>query len=220
MGTPRLIIASLLSLALAPAAFAQDRARTWEFFIDLNYQDSLDIDFEGGSNLETDADIGWALGGIYHFSNRLALQFSFDWIRADYEGTVRSANPIALPPFGVRGDMEVWTPRVNAIFNFIDGPFTPYVSAGIGWSFIDTNIPTEPPQTGCWWDPWWGTVCTTWQDTRTSDEFAYQAGAGVRWEANRQLSLHFGYEKQWYDAGTATSTPGFDTLRFGLAYRY
>jgi opacity protein-like surface antigen len=218
----KLLMAAVLSMALAPAAFAQQsqREKTWEFFFDINYQDSYKMDFEGGSTADTDADVGWSIGGNYHFSNRLQFQFAFDWIRVDYDAEIRSADPIPDPPFGVRGEMEVWTPRFNALFNFLDRNLTPYVSAGIGWSFIDTNIPTGPPQTGCWWDPWWGYVCTTYQNTRDTDEFAYQAGAGVRWDVNRQLSLRLGYEKQWYDIGTAESAPGFDLIRFGLGYRY
>ena len=32
-------------------------------------------------------------------------------------------------------------------FNFLEGDLTPYVTGGVGWSFIDTNIPDAPPQT-------------------------------------------------------------------------
>jgi opacity protein-like surface antigen len=219
--TTKLSIAAMLSLALVPAAFAQsDRSGKWEFFLDLNYQDSYSMDFEGGSVADAESDLGFSIGGNYHINNRFQIQFSLDWVNLDYDATIQSGDVPPNPSFDVRGEMEVFTPRVNGVLNILEGPLTPYVSAGIGWSFIDTNIPTEPPQTGCWWDPWWGYICTTYQNTRDTDEFAYQAGAGVRWDVSDTFSLHLGYEKQWYDIGTAESAPGFDLIRFGFGYTY
>lgn len=221
MTKTKLSIAAMLSLALVPSAFAQsDRSGEWEFFLDLNYQDSYSMDFEGGSVADAESDLGFSIGGNYHINNRFQIQFSLDWVNLDYDATIQSGDVPPNPSFDVRGEMEVFTPRVNGVLNILEGPLTPYVSAGIGWSFIDTNIPTEPPQTGCWWDPWWGYICTTYQNTRDTDEFAYQAGAGVRWDVSDTFSLHLGYEKQWYDIGTAESAPGFDLIRFGFGYTY
>lgn len=223
MKPTQILIAALLAVVLAPAAIAQNRADregTWEFLFDVNYQDSYKVDFEGGSTADTDADLGFSLGANYHYNNRLQIQFSFDWLRLDYDATIQSGD---IPPnssYGVRGEMESFTPRVNLVLNLLETTFTPYISGGVGWSFIDTNIPTGPPQTGCWWDPWWGYICQTYQNTRDTDELAYQAGVGVRWDVNRGLSLKLGYEKQWIDVGTATSAPGFDVIRFGIGYKY
>lgn len=212
-----------LPIVFAPAVLAQNRAdreQTWEFLFDVNYQDSYKVNFEGGSSANTDSDLGFSLGANYHYNNRLQLQFTFDWLRLDYDATIQSGDFPPNPSYGVRGEMESFTPRVNVVLNLLESNFTPYISGGIGWSFIDTNIPQGPPQTGCWWDPWWGYICQTYQNTRDTDELAYQAGVGVRWDVNRGLSLRLGYEKQWIDVGTATSTPGFDVIRFGLGYKY
>ncbi|HSC05490.1 MAG TPA: outer membrane beta-barrel protein [Steroidobacteraceae bacterium] len=223
MTSSKLLIALVLAIAVAPSAMAQnraDRAGTWEFVFEANYQDAYRVNFEGGSFAETDDDLGFTLGGTYHLNNRLSLQFLFDWLNVDYDATIMSGDTPPNPAFDVRGEMESFTPRFNAVFNFLESDFTPYVSAGIGWAFIDTNIPQGPPQTGCWWDPWWGYICQTYQNTRDLDEFTYQAGAGVRWDVNRGLSLRLGYEKQWIDVGTATSTPGFDVIHLGIGYKY
>ena len=64
------------------------------------------------------------------------------------------------------------------------GRFTPFITTGIGWNFVDTNIPTEPPQVGCWWNPWYGYICEGFQDTKNVDGFAYQLGAGMRYRVN------------------------------------
>jgi len=219
----QLLTSLMLTVLLTPAAFAQSRSnrdQTWEFLFDVNYQDSYGIDFEGGSTADTDTDWGFSIGANYHFNNRMQLQFVLDYLDVDYRATIQSADTVPLPSYDVRGTAEIFTPRINVLFNLLEGDITPYISAGIGWSFIDTNIPQGPPQTGCWWDPWWGYICTTYQNTRTTDEFAYQAGVGVRWDINRGMSLRLGYEKQWIDVGSATSTPGFDVLRLGLGYKY
>ena len=223
MKRSQILIFVLLAVVMTPVAVAQNRAdreRTWEFLFDVNYQDSYGIDFEGGSSADTDSDLGFSIGANYHYNNRLQMQFTFDWLNVDYDATIQSGDIPPNPSFDVRGEMEVFTPRFNVVLNLLESNFTPYISGGIGWSFIDTNIPTGPPQVGCWWDPWYGQICTTYQNTRDLDEFAYQAGVGLRWDVNRGLSLRLGYEKQWVDVGTATSTPGFDLLRLGIGYKY
>ena len=105
-------------------------------------------------------------------------------------------------------------------YNFLAADFTPYVTGGIGWSFIDTNIPNSQVEIGCWWDPWYGQICTPYQSTRTEDEFTYQVGAGVRWDFSPGFSMRFGYEKHWYDYGNATSTPDLDQLKLGVMFIY
>jgi opacity protein-like surface antigen len=75
-------------------------------------------------------------------------------------------------------------------------------------------------QVGCWWDPWWGYICTPYQSTKSVDEFVYQLGAGVRWDLSPGYTLRLAYEKHWFDAGNATSTPDFDQWKLGIAFRY
>jgi opacity protein-like surface antigen len=109
---------------------------------------------------------------------------------------------------------------VGLNFNFIDGPITPYVTGSIGYAFIDTNIPNGPAQGGCWWDPWYGQICGTWQPTKSVDEFTYSAGLGVRWDINNASTMRFAYEKHWIDVSSATSTPNFDQFKIGFSFQY
>jgi opacity protein-like surface antigen len=200
---------------LSATASAQSRGEGWEFGVDLLYQNSNDVEFDGGSTVAFDSDIGFSLFGAYRFSDRLELQFGVDWTNVDYDVSLQ------LDPGGTvsaAGEVEAFTPFIKGNFNFIDGPFTPFVSGGIGWSFIDTNIPNGRPQTGCWWDPWYGYICTTVQDTRTTDSFVYNAGLGVRWDLSTGYTLRLAYEKQWYDLENAS--PDFDVFRLGFVMRY
>ena len=67
--------------------------------------------------------------------------------------------------FDARGEIESYhAARGASTSTSWKATFTPYVTGGIGYAFIDTNIPDSPPQTACWWDPWWGYVCDTFQE--------------------------------------------------------
>lgn len=192
-----------------------DRDAGWEFGGELIYQDSQDIDGDNGSSASIDSDIGLALTFGYRFSERVELTMGLDWNNVDYTAELISGTlPISV---GVEGELESFTPRVGVNFNFMEGPFTPYVNGTIGYTFIDTNIPDGPPQTGCWWDPWYGQICGTWQSTRSLEEFVYGAGVGVRYDVNDAWSVKFEYQKRWIDAD---SSPEFDQLKLGVSIMY
>jgi opacity protein-like surface antigen len=197
-----------------------DRDTGWEFGGELIYQDSQDFDSEGGSAASLDSDIGIALTFGYRLSERLELTFGLDWNNIDYTAEIVAEDVPLVPDgtvIGVEGDLEAFTPRVGVNFNFLEGPITPYVSGMIGYSFIDTNIPDGPPQTGCWWDPWYGQICGTWQDTRSTEEFVYGLGLGVRWDVNDAWSMRFGYDKRWIDSN---GSPDLDQLKLGVTVMY
>jgi opacity protein-like surface antigen len=196
-----------------------ERDAGWEFGGEAVYQFSQDIDFDGGSFASLEDDIGLAVVFAYRFNSRLDLQFSLDWNTVDYDITVAPGS-VGLLGFSAKGDLESFTPRVALNFNILEGDFTPYVTGGVGWSFIDTNIPDAPPETACWWDPWWGYYCGTFQSTRSIDELTYDLGAGLRWDVSDTIALKLAYERHWLDLSEATSTPGFDQLKFGVYGRY
>jgi len=195
-----------------------DRDTGWEFGGELIYQTSQDISGDNGSTAALDDDIGLALTFGYRVNPHLEVQFGVDWNTVDYTANLVSAD---LPNLevGVDGELESFTTRVGVNYNFIDGPITPYVNGTIGYSFIDTNIPDGPPQSGCWWDPWYGQICGTWQSTRSLDKFIYGAGLGVRWDTSDTLSVRLEYQKRWIDASDAGS-PDFDQFKLGVTFMY
>lgn len=216
-----LLIGGLLSGAASHAQQQTTRGPGWEFGLDVIYQDSTDIGFNGGSRASLQDDWGLSIIFGYRFNERLELQFGLDWSDVDYDVVIQSAPP-SLPQRSFRGSgsLEAFTPRVKVNYNFMPGPLTPYVTAGVGWSFIDTNIPSGRAENVCWWDPWWGYICGTVQDTRTIDEFEYELGVGLRWDVGTGISLRLAYEKHWLDYSQATSTPDLDQYKVGIAYRY
>ena len=78
----------------------------------------------------------------------------------------------------------------------MESNFTPFVTAGLGWTYIDTNIPSGPPETWCWY--WYG--CSTFVPTETSTEFSYNAGLGLRLDVGKGV-FRFLVNSQWVDYG-------------------
>ena len=214
-----------LALLLCSATALADRQPGWDFGGELLYQFSQNVDFEGGSKADLDDDLGLALSFTYRFNSRFELLFGVDWNSVDYQADIAPApvspgGPIVGTGFSVDGELEYWTPRVGVNFNLLEGDFTPYVTGGVGWSFIDSNIPEGRAETSCWWDPWYGYVCGTFQDTKSFDQLTYNVGVGVRWDVGSSISLRFGYERHWLDLDEASGTPGFDQLKVGIIGRY
>jgi opacity protein-like surface antigen len=214
-----------LALLLCAGTALADRQPGWDFGGELLYQFSQDVDFDGGSKAELDDDIGLALSFTYRFNSRLELLFGLDWNSYDYDADILPAptspgGPIVGTGFSIEGEIETWTPRVGVNFNLLEGDLTPYVTGGVGWSFIDTNVPDGRAQSACWWDPWFGYVCGTFQETKSLDELTYNVGVGLRWDLGSSISLRLGYERHWLELDNATSTPGFDQLKLGIIGRY
>lgn len=221
MNVRHMLTAGIAIFTFVPAmAGAQSPTREagWDFGADVVYQLSDDASFDGGSKLDFDDDLGLAITFGYRFTPRVELQFGLDWNSVNYHGVLQSVQNPALSA-SIHGDLESFTPRINGVFNFMNGPLTPFVSGGIGWSFIDTNIPTGQVQVGCWWDPWWGQVCTPYQATLSTDQLTYQIGAGLRWDFGLESTLRFSWEKTWFDLQHASSTPSWDQLKIGFVYR-
>jgi opacity protein-like surface antigen len=217
----RIAFVALAALSFHSVAIAQSgsRERGWEFGAEATYALSTDVGFDGGTTLDIEDDIGAALIFGYRFDPRLELQFSLDWNDVDYRGVLRSALVPSLTA-NISGTMETFTPRLNGTYNFLDAPLTPFVSAGLGWSFIDTNIPTGQVQVGCWWDPWWGQICTPYQPTKDVDAFMYELGVGARWDVGESATFRAAYHKRWLDLNNATSTPDFDRFELAFVWRY
>ncbi len=211
-------LALAASCALSSAAHAE-RDRGWEVGYNAIYQDAQTIRFNGGSALSFDNEWGVSLAFNYRFNSRFNLHLGLDWNEVDYDAFV-APGALGQDGFLARGNAEYFTPTVGAEFNLLKGDLTPFVSANLGWAFLDTNISDAPRQLACWWDPWAGQYCGSFQSTRTVSEFVYNAGIGIRWDIKNLVSVRAGYERHWLDLGEATSTPSLDQYSIGVMLRY
>lgn len=211
----------LALLAGATASQAQDREGRWEFTLGALYQLGTQADFEGGSSIDTEDDFGFSLSTGYNINSKLNATFGFSYADIGYDATVIGNEP-GDPPgeIGISGEYETWGMSANLLYNFSEGAMTPFIGAGIGWSWIDTNVPSGLPETWCYWDPWWGYVCYTEYPTKTTDAFSYQAMAGLRYEFSYTSFIRLWYASKWLDLDQATTTPRFDVIGFDFGWMF
>ena len=213
-----LACAAGLAILLPCGAHAAADAGQWESDLGISFMSSTDADFKGGTTADFESDTGFRLGLGYHLSENLEIGASLGFGQRDYEADIAGDEVGEI--FRVKGDLDYTSFVVNGTYNFMSGAFSPFVTGGIGWSWVDTNIATEPPQTGCWWDPWWGYVCTTFQDTRTLDGLTYQVGVGARYDFSDQFVLKASYRIDWIDFDQAEGTPDFDGFELSVGWKF
>jgi opacity protein-like surface antigen len=200
---------ALALLAGATAADAQSREGRWEYTLGIPYQLGSETTFDGGSTLKTKSDFGFGMTFGYNPSEQVTWSFGLKWAGIGYDANVVKDGGGTT---GISGTYDAWGLSGNLLFNLGQGPLTPFVGAGIGYTWIDTNVPNGLPQTGCWWDPWYGYICSTYYPTKSVNSFSYQAMGGLRYAFNPRTFLRLSYASQWID--TSNGTPRFDV--FGL----
>jgi outer membrane assembly lipoprotein YfiO len=197
---------------------APQQAGKWEGVVGLTASGSTDVDFEGGTTATIDTSFGFLAGAAYNFTDRLRLGGSFRYDSKDYDADV--VGDVAGEVYAIDGSLDTMSVMIDAAYTFMTGPISPYVVGGLGWAWVDTNIATAPPEVGCWWHPWWGYVCTSWQDTRTVDGLAYEVGLGMRYDFSNTLAADAAYRMRWMDFEHATGSPSTDTLQLGLVWKF
>jgi len=197
---------------------SMDDGSPWQGRIGAHYQPTTDVDFDGGSTVEFNSSTGFMIGLGYELSEHLEVGANFTYDERDYEASL--AGDVPGERFPVKGDLESMGVMFDLSYYFLTGRIRPFVTTGAGWNFVDTNIPTAPPQVGCWWNPWYGYICEDFQDTKSVDGFAYQVGAGVRYQVNPRISLSGSYKMNWVDFPKADGTPTFDAIQLILNWGF
>jgi outer membrane assembly lipoprotein YfiO len=197
------------------------RKGRYELTLQPRYVASKDIDGNGGSKLALDPAFGFGLGFGYNLTDKFALHLDGSWARADYQATIATTDAGGNPtgPTTAAGTLDTATVALNLSYYVLEGPLAPFLVGGIGWTFVDSNIPSGPPQGVCWYDPWYGYVCTSYQNTYTRSYFSYNLGVGARWDVMSGLFLRGSVGLQWVDLGQAGSTD-FLGGRLDLGYMF
>jgi opacity protein-like surface antigen len=108
--------------------------------------------------------------------------------------------------------MNLYNSQFNFVYHFMTEQFTPFVQAGLGWSYIDSNIADGPPGAICWWDPWWGYICEGYQDTYNDTRFSYNVAVGVRYELDNSMFFRASYQQNWVTLSNS------DDLSLGMVH--
>jgi len=230
------ITASLLALTaglfVAPALRAQsghdlaDRTGRWEFYFFGQYWTADDGVIPNVSlpslppnptpvatsdiKFSFDDTFMYGFGFAYNFNEKLATRFEFGFGYPNYEMTWNGGK--------LSGQSWMQTGKVNFEYNFLDRPLTPFVSAGIGYLYIDTGIPSGPPEYWYWWDYYWGPVVTVTQPTVTEWCFTYNAAIGLRWDISHSSVVRVSLAGNWVDLKSGAST--LQTIEGNLSYSW
>jgi opacity protein-like surface antigen len=217
----RIDLIAVLMLATA-TALAQTPPGRSEFYAGPVFTDGKSSSFEGGTSVKTDTGVGFVLGFGHKFNPKLSGAIELEWGNQDYRATVQPGTGNGLAPVNVNSTMYTGTVRFLGTYNFTTGNFKPFVTGGLGWTYVDTNIPSGLPQNVCWFYPWAGEVCTTSTPTYTTTRFSYNAGAGARYDfGDRDKYFVRGLVNvQWIDFGGSFGTTDLTQYRidFGLSF--
>jgi opacity protein-like surface antigen len=218
-----LLVAIISSPAWAQGAFrfgADERMGEWNMSLQAVYLDSASISGENGAGTELNDDWGFGFMLAYNFNNHLALGFEMSFLDPSYEATIVPQEPDGTPgtPEKISHKASVFNGLFKGTYNILSGPVTPFVDVQAGWRYLDSNVSSSPPTTGCWWDPWWGYVCRSYYSTYDDTSFIYGAGLGLRWDINRDMFLRGSWSWNKGDAGA--SDPTLEMGRLEIGWRY
>lgn len=205
------------SVASAVENLGSSRSGDMEFSIPVIYTNSTKIDGSGGSYADLNSDWSPGFGIGYNINEHFLVNGLFTWSSRGYDAKI--VNSIGGTG-KYNGTMESTTISLNGTYFILDRDITPFVSGGIGWTYMDTNIPSGASDSYCYWDPWWGYICTSYTPTKTQDRVSYNAGLGLRWDITSHFSMQGSYNKMWVDISKAQGgMPDFNVYKVDFVFR-
>jgi opacity protein-like surface antigen len=158
------------------------------------YLHSDDVTFNGplGDVKVRMADTGMGGFGVaFHFNDALALHGDFMFGDANFSGDY----PVGTGATAhVSRDAFIQTGRLNLDYYMIKRRLTPFVTAGIGYQYLDADLENLPPEGVNWW----------WQDRRSrfhkeETDLTGNVGAGIRWSITDQLFIRLTGGAKWLE---------------------
>lgn len=199
-GLVLLSILALLALSYSVDSNAKYTKRDGKWESSFQLLNSLSTDFDGknGSGVEIDSDIGWGFTLGYNVNPHILVNYQFSVTTPDYDATLTSEDNDRT--IHIKRDMDVYESQFNVVYNLMTEQFTPFVQAGLGWSYLDSNVAKGQASSVCWWDPWTGRlICDYYQNTYDDTRFSYNVAAGVRYELNNNMFFRASYKQNWID---------------------
>jgi hypothetical protein len=211
-------IASWVPQAVAAES---ERAMKWQSSIPITFTSGGSWD-SAGSSVDMNDDVGWGFGFGYHLDNRFLVGADFTWLSANYDAHIATDfdnDQIPDDSVDISGTLDAANMQFYGQWNILKGRFTPFLRASLGWTWVDSNIPSGPATGTCWWDPWYGYICNTWQPTFEDTSFAYGAAAGFRAELTERFFLEGSYSVLWVDFNRG-GTQSLDGVRLNAGWTF
>ncbi len=207
----------LLVLLLPALASAQGFRNQWEWSVAAIYQDSESVGTVGGSNVQIDNDLGLGFSFAYLVNDRLSIGADIEWLSPDYVATlVDDLGGSSI----IDHEFSQFNGRIKGSFNLLEGPLTPYLEAGFGWTYVDSNVADGPPLVGCWWHPWWGYICDGYYNTFHETSFSYGGAIGLRYRLRGGTILKLSYNTYEIDGSGEAPDPTLSAARLEVAWGF
>ena len=217
----RNIATVIIFFAMPGIALAQvNRANSWEWSFAAIYQESKNMGSDGGSSLNVDDDWGLGVNFGYNFTNNLALGVDLEWLSLDYQAVLVDDMSFPTRTTTINHNFSQFNGRIKGTYSFLDGPLRPFIEAGIGWTYVDSNVADGPPQTGCYWHPWWGYICSNFYSTFSSTSFSYGAGLGLRYHLRGGSFLTASYNVWELDDAGNIPDPTISAFRLQFGWGF
>jgi hypothetical protein len=217
-----IILIALLALSSTAAAQQSTRNQMWEFDLLVGNLDGETLTDESGSSFGTESTAIYGLAFAYNFNSHFSLGGELSWGSPDYEAVIFATDDFGnpLPPQTIRHKMDLFSYGFTGTYNLLKGPITPYAELGFGWTEMDSNVADQPPITGCWWDPWWGTICNTYFSTYSKTRERLNGAVGLRWDLDNGMTLKGSYGLMKIDTSSGSSDAEINYYRFDLGWRF
>lgn len=211
-----LLVVGTMATALANAQ--SPRPGAVEFTIGPAQSFSDSFQGVGGSSLSLSSRTGIRFGVDYFNSSKLSVGFDLTWVKPSYDAELVPEDGSA--PVSISHRSTIFNGHFSGTYYLTEGALTPYVEAGLGWTHIDSNISDSAPVVGCWWDPWWGYICSEFYSTYNSTSFSYGAGLGLRWNYGSDRAVVAGYRWLDVEADGLTSKPTLESAAIEFTFRF
>lgn len=214
-----LVVAMVFSQFACAGGFTDvsNREGTWEAGFIINQVDSWDASGRGGSSIDIDSDTGWGFALGYNFNAHLNLSFLFTHNEQQYDADIVDASaPTNIVTISHELDNDVY--EFNFSYHFLDRALTPYISGGVGWTYLDSNISSGDGGLVCWYDYWWGYVCDSYYSTYSDTSFSYSVGAGMRWDIVSGFTLKASVNQRFIDLDNTSESPDLSYAKLELIW--
>lgn len=214
----RCLLAFLVIFFSSAALGAERRAGNLEYSLGLIYTQEESVDTRQGSGVDFSDRVGLQGGFDYYLSSRFSLGFDMTWVEPNFKAVFVPDDGSA--PVTVSRRSRVFTGQFNATFNFLEGPITPFVEGGLGWTYFDSRVRSSTPVVGCWWDPFWGYICADRYRTYDETNLSYGVGLGMRMDLSRNLFAKATYRWLELDLDGGRKKPLLESASVELGWRF
>jgi opacity protein-like surface antigen len=211
-----LLVIGSLTASLADAQNARPGELEFSIAAAHNFSDSFQG--VGGSSLDLSSRTGIRVGVEYFNSSKLSFGFDAAWSKPSFDAVLVPED--GSPDVTINHRASIFTGHFTGTYYFVDNEISPWVEGGLGWTYFDSNVSDGAPIVGCWWDPWWGYICSDFYSTYGATNFSYGAGVGLRWNYGMDRAVNLGYRWLEVEADGLGKKPVLETAALEFVFRF